>query len=70
VALLPNPHEREIAKTSILLGRPIQDSHPHKRCGIQNPEEFEVEDDGGTSGSARILSGCCLRRAQLRRERE
>jgi hypothetical protein len=70
VGLSPNPHEREIAKTSILMGRPTQDSHPHKRRGIQNPEEFEVEDDDGTPGSARILSGCHSRRVHLRRERE
>jgi hypothetical protein len=37
VALSSNLHERKIAKTTILVGRPIQDSHPHKRCGIQNP---------------------------------
>jgi hypothetical protein len=28
VALWPNPHEGEIAKASVLMGRPIQGSHP------------------------------------------
>jgi hypothetical protein len=69
LALSSNPHERKIAKTAILVGRPIHDSHPHKRYGIQNPEESEVEDDGDTPVPTRTLSGCRSRRVHLRRER-
>jgi hypothetical protein len=69
VALSSNPHERKVAKTAILLERPIQDNNPHKRCGIQNPEESKVEDDGGTPGPTRNLSGCRSKRVHLRSER-
>jgi hypothetical protein len=31
--------QEKIAKASILVGRPLQGSHPDKLCGIQNPEE-------------------------------
>jgi hypothetical protein len=69
VAVSSNSHERKIAKTAILVERPIQDSHPHKRCGIQNIEESEVEYNGDTPGPTRTLSGCRSRRVHLKRER-
>jgi hypothetical protein len=68
VALSLNPHEGKITQASILVGRPIQGSHPNKWCVIQDPEEPQVEDGGSTLGLAGTLSVNRSGQAAFRRE--
>jgi hypothetical protein len=68
VSLTSNLYDREIAPAPILLEGPIQDNDLNQLCGVQDPKEPEVEDDGSTPRSSPALLGSSSRRAAIRRE--
>jgi hypothetical protein len=58
----------KVIKIPTVVEGPIQGNRAGKRCGVQDPEESSIEDDGGTPGPAHTLSGNHSRRVALKRE--